>query len=656
MQMKSTIRPIRCLTNSLLSDWEIVRTKRRIGELLSISGSVIVVDFETKGTRWWLPDSKIVGVAISGEISKDAIYIPILDSELNELSEDGILQYTLELLKDKKLVFHNALFDYGWIRHAGLTPEIEWDTMLGWHLINNSVNRSFSLKNAQVEILGWPHSNEDILEESVKERGGSLKNGDHYLGAPEYLALYAALDAYSTWLLYRKQKEECLCPDLMKKFLLPFMQILQEQYEEGMCIDEEKLRLYGDSLKSKLIDLEKRFRCNYQREIQDFEKVLAIELSTRFKSEEKKKAILDGDERPRFNIQSKMQIGRLLKDFLHIEPPDKTETGRPKMDIMNLEYLSPEHKGLQYLIDYSKTVKILQYVEAYLKHTVKGRIHPNYNMCATVSGRLAGFDPNILQVPRDSRECMEAFLPKPGWVLVGGDFTALEPCWTAFYSQDPSLLKIFRDGKGDTYLELVETIYGKGKAKLYDENDIEKSKKALKDERDLCKTVHLAAQYGAWKKKLAHQLRWNINNYTLMICERILLGYWRKFEKVLELRVKLGDWFRKDGYIYNRFGRILRLPGSKDILNRLIQSSGHDTVIYLNNKIDKLRKEVRAEMVPYIADYHDESIWQVKGDRENIEKALWVFRRALHEVNKDLKLGFKLKLKPKVFRNMWEAK
>lgn len=654
--MPNTIRPIKCQTNSLLSNWEIVRTKRRVGELLASAGEKIVIDFETKGTRWWLPDSRIIGIAVSGEVGMDAFYIPLLDYELLPLSEEGIESTFFSMLSGKKLIFHNALFDYGWIKHAGFFPTIEWDTMLGWHLCDNSMNRRYGLKQAQTEVLGWPHTNEEYLKESVERRGGKLKHGDHYLGDPEWLALYAALDAYSTWLLYKNQQGKCECKDLMQTMLIPFMLLLQEQYEEGMDVDVRHLETYGQQLRDKLCTLESSFRSAYGQYIEHFENALAEQTAAHYKSEAKKLEILQGATRPKFNIQSKVQIGRLLTEFMGIVPPDKTETGRPKIDIMNLEYLVAEHKNLECLIEYSKTVKILQYVEAYIKHTSNGKIHPNYNMCATVSGRLAGYEPNMLQVPRDSRECMQAFLPKSGWALVGGDFTALEPSWTAYYSKDPSLLKIFRDGRGDTYLELVETIFGKSKAALYDEEDIEKSKKLLKEERDLCKTVHLAAQYGAWKKKLAHQLRWNINGYTLMICEKILMGYWKKFRKVLELKVSLSHWFKEQGYIWNRFGRILKLPGSKDILNRLIQSSGHDTLIYLNLIVDRLRREQGIEMVPWCLDIHDETAWQVRGDRENVEGALRIFRQAIRELNKKLDLGFDLKLKAKVYRNWWEAK
>lgn len=74
------------------------------------------------------------------------------------------------------------------------------------------------------------------------------------------------------------------------------------------------------------------------------------------------------------------------------------------------------------------------------------------------------------------------FRAEPGRVFVGGDISQQEPKITAHISQDPNMLKVFREGK-DIYASIAQSIYHNS----YEDNleffDKEKTKTNLEGTR-----------------------------------------------------------------------------------------------------------------------------------------------------------------------------
>ncbi len=111
--------------------------------------------------------------------------------------------------------------------------------------------------------------------------------------------------------------------------------------------------------------------------------------------------------------------------------PEVTDSGNAIVDEETLKSLSyPEAKlGLVYR-DINKKIGM---VTDWIKRTVDGRVRGRTNAQGTATGRASHSQPNLAQVPSDSR-CRALFGPAPdGWVQVGCDLSGIELRCLAHY-------------------------------------------------------------------------------------------------------------------------------------------------------------------------------------------------------------------------------
>ena len=73
----------------------------------------------------------------------------------------------------------------------------------------------------------------------------------------------------------------------------------------------------------------------------------------------------------------------------------------------------------------------------------------NFNLGGTVSGRLSSSNPNLQNLPANSKYAKlikSCFSAPPGWLFVGLDFASLEDRISALTTKDPNKLKVYTDG------------------------------------------------------------------------------------------------------------------------------------------------------------------------------------------------------------------
>jgi DNA polymerase I-like protein with 3'-5' exonuclease and polymerase domains len=133
---------------------------------------------------------------------------------------------------------------------------------------------------------------------------------------------------------------------------------------------------------------------------------------------------------------------------------DKTESGQPSTSADSIKF--NKHPAMEAYLKYEKANTLsTSFSSAYLSSLdSNSRLHPGFNICGTVSYRLSGFKPYLLNAPFDEKHIMRHLRLEEGEIGVHADLSAIEPTLTAHYSEDPSLLKVFRDGLGDIYLDL----------------------------------------------------------------------------------------------------------------------------------------------------------------------------------------------------------
>lgn len=285
-------------------------------QLLSVlnQGELVALDFETKGDYADL-DSRVVGVGLANRLG--SLYIDITNSH------PDTLRVLAQILTQKsiRLIAHNLFFDAGWFMRD-LTASGEYRSGLGnkepglwlpWHACTYALYRllasegypgqQYGLKKAQVDLLGWAHSNEEQLDKWLIEnehvsniskqpkegyyfypnyaagartsaevpatpgeddRWVSPKKEMMYLAPAEILGTYCRLDAQSTYDLYVHVLEPVLhrfegLQWYMHELYMRLEYLLIWQKVSGVAIDQDALDAHRSNLEERIDSLKKQF-------------------------------------------------------------------------------------------------------------------------------------------------------------------------------------------------------------------------------------------------------------------------------------------------------------------------------------------------------------------------------------------------------------
>ena len=156
-------------------------------------------DLITKGPGWATNTGEVVGVAIA--TADWSGYLPFKHQGGGNLEKDFVVSWLKkQLATPSDKVFHNALYDVGWLRRMGLkvSGTIQ-DTMIAAPLINENRNR-YSLDSLGSEYCG-ERKDETLLKEAAHSFGVDPKAGMWKLPA-NYVGPYAEQDAVLTLKLW----------------------------------------------------------------------------------------------------------------------------------------------------------------------------------------------------------------------------------------------------------------------------------------------------------------------------------------------------------------------------------------------------------------------------------------------------------------------
>jgi DNA polymerase-1 len=165
-----------------------------------------------------------------------------------------------------------------------------------------------------------------------------------------------------------------------------------------------------------------------------------------------------------FNINSPKQLADVLFGKLSLPVIRKTKTG-PSTDADALEELAALHPVPAKIVDYRVLSKLKgTYIDALpaLVNPATGRIHTSFNQAVAATGRLSSSNPNLQNIPIRTdvgRRIRQAFVAKPGHVLVSADYSQIELRILAHFSQDPAFLDAFRSGE-DIHQRTAAEVFG----------------------------------------------------------------------------------------------------------------------------------------------------------------------------------------------------
>ena len=166
-----------------------------------------------------------------------------------------------------------------------------------------------------------------------------------------------------------------------------------------------------------------------------------------------------GGKKP--NIDSGPQLRKFLYDVKKLKPMKLTATGGGSTDEEALMALNiPE---LLDMLNIRKLKKLRDtYLEAFIRESVDGYIHPFFNLHRVTTYRSSSDSPNFQNIPKRDEEShaliRSCLFPRPGRQLLEVDYGALEVRIAACYHKDPAMLKYLREGL-DMHADMAKMIF-----------------------------------------------------------------------------------------------------------------------------------------------------------------------------------------------------
>lgn len=324
---------------------------------------------------------------------------------------------------------------------------------------------------------------------------------------------------------------------------LPLCAVLAEMEQTGFLVDRQALYDFGQSLISGIDQL--------QQSIWN----------------------LAGEA---FNINSPKQLGTILFEKLMLPSGKKTKTGwSTNADV--LDKLRGKHPIIEEILDYRMLTKLKStYADGLLKEiSADGRIHTNFQMTVTATGRLSSTEPNLQNIPVRKElgsQIRRMFVASPGKVLVDADYSQIELRLLAHISGDETMINAFRDG---------EDIHAVTASQVFDVPLAE----VTSLQRSRAKAVNFGIVYGISAFSLAQDIGVFQNE-----AKAYMDNYFAKYHGVREYMKRIVEQAKHDGYVTTLFGRRRDLPelkssnynvrsfGERVALNMPIQGTAADII------------------------------------------------------------------------------
>ena len=229
----------------------------------------------------------------------------------------------------------------------------------------------------------------------------------------EYACESAYVSLFSADLILKELENENIT-ELFANIEMPLVFVLYDMQKEGVRVDKEGLKSYGEVLGNRIQVLEK--------EIYDEA----------------------GEE---FNINSPKQLGVILFEKMNMPYKKKTKSGySTAADV--LDKLAPEYPFVKKILEYRQLAKLKStYADglaAYISED--GRIHGKFNQTITATGRISSTEPNLQNIPirmELGRQIRKVFIPKEGCVFLDADYSQIELRIMAHMSKDEKLIEAY---------------------------------------------------------------------------------------------------------------------------------------------------------------------------------------------------------------------
>ncbi len=490
----------------------IIDTEAKLKELVKIlkkfTSAETPVAWDTETTDLEPRDADLVGIGCCWGIEETEVaYIPLGHKNGNNLDKNIALEALRPILEsaDYPKAFQNTKFDRLVLRCQGINiAGVIFDSMLASYVLNP--DSSHGLSELSQKYLG-------LMAKSYIElvpKGQTIAD----VSISE-VADYCGMDAYTTFGLVAKLREELNNFPRLSKLLLeveqPLEEVLAEMEYQGIRIDSAYLNELSQQLETDLNKLE----------IQVHE--------------------IAGEN---FNLGSPKQLSQILFDKLGLNKKysRKIKTGY-STDAATLEKLQEDDETgiIEGIIEYRTLSKLKStYVDALpaLVREDTKRVHTDFNQTATSTGRLSSSNPNLQNIPirtAFSRQIRKAFIPEEGWLIVAADYSQIELRILAHLSQEPVLVEAYNNN------EDIHTVTAR---LVYEKDDI------TSDERRVAKTINFGVIYGMGSLRFSRSTGIDKN-----LANEFIKRFYSRYPKVFEFLEGLKKQAISQGYVETILGR-----------------------------------------------------------------------------------------------------
>jgi DNA polymerase-1 len=329
------------------------------------------------------------------------------------------------------------------------------------------------------------------------------------------------------------------------------------------------------------------------------------------------------------NPGSPKQLGDILFGKLGLPGGTKTKTGQWATGARALEELAEQgHPLPQKILDWRQVSKLKStYTDALpgFVNPTTHRVHTNYALASTTTGRLSSSDPNLQNIPvrtEDGRKIRRAFVAAPGTKLVSADYSQIELRLLAEIAGIEPLQKAFREGL-DIHAMTASEMFGVP------------IKGMPPEVRRRAKAINFGIVYGISAFGLANQLGIGREEAGAYIKK-----YFERFPGIRDYIEETKAYAKQHGFVFTLFGRKCHYPeirasnasvrsfNERAAINARLQGSAADIIRRAMIRMDDAlaKQKLNAQMLLQV---HDELVFEVP-DSE-VEKTLPVVKKVMED-------------------------
>ena len=383
-------------------------------------------------------------------------------------------------------------------------------------------------------------------------------------------ACYESYVNYASVEVLRQKLRDTKMDMLFRDIEMPLVFTLFDMEQNGIRVEADALKQYGDQLAGKIAELEKEI---YE------------------------------EAGETFNINSPKQLGVVLFENMKLPGGRKTKTGySTAADV--LEKLAPEHPVVAKILEYRQYTKLKSTYADGLANYIQddGRIHGKFNQTITATGRISSTEPNLQNIPvrmELGRLIRKVFIPEEGYRFVDADYSQIELRVLAHCSGDEHLIQAYKE-QSDIHRITASQVFHIP----FDE--------VTPQQRRNAKAVNFGIVYGISSFGLSQDL-----SITRKEAAKYIDDYFATYPGIKTFLDHAVTHAKEEGYVVTLFGRRRPVPelsssnfmqrsfGERVAMNSPIQGAAADIIKIAMIRVNQRLKEQKMKS-RLVLQVHDE--------------------------------------------------